>query len=135
MAAKLAEKYLDFNTLVLICDQTENQERLDSYIERYKEYDFASFAINWHMRHDHKGDLFERFKGSGVALSRFLGDHPSLAWIQHIFNGELDRAGYILFNLGQNEVELVARKKVLESCFSLKSIAIFTFITDYIIIS
>ncbi|XP_037912863.1 nuclear pore complex protein Nup133 [Hermetia illucens] len=123
LAAKLAEKYLDFNTLVLICDQTENQERLDSYIERYKEYDFASFAINWHMRHDHKGDLFERFKGSGVALSRFLGDHPSLAWIQHIFNGELDRAGYILFNLGQNEVELVARKKTILSLAKLAALA------------
>jgi nuclear pore complex protein Nup133 len=38
LAAKLAEKYLDFQTLVIICDRTNNQARLDEYIERFKAY-------------------------------------------------------------------------------------------------
>lgn len=38
LAAKLGEKYLDFQTLVIICDKTDNQQRLDEYIERFHEF-------------------------------------------------------------------------------------------------
>lgn len=38
LAAKLGEKYLDFQTLVIICDKTDNQQRLDEYIERFQEF-------------------------------------------------------------------------------------------------
>lgn len=49
-AAKLAEKYLDFKTLDVICEQTKNQLRLEEYIERYRYQDFSQFAINWHLQ-------------------------------------------------------------------------------------
>lgn len=32
---KLAEKYLDFNTLIQICETTNNQERLEGYISKF----------------------------------------------------------------------------------------------------
>lgn len=35
LAVKLAEKYHDFKTLLLICDKTKNQERLDEYNIRF----------------------------------------------------------------------------------------------------
>ena len=38
LAAKLGEKYLDFQTLVIICDKTDNQQRLNEYIEKFQEY-------------------------------------------------------------------------------------------------
>lgn len=123
LAAKLAEKYLDFKTLVIICDQTKNQTRLDEYIERYRDQDFSQFAINWHLQQNKRGDLFERFKRNQSELTRFLGDHPSLAWIQSVFNGDLSRASRILLQLAQNETELVARKKTMLSLAKLTSLA------------
>ena len=36
-AAILAEKYCDFQTLVQICDLTDNTERLDHYMEKFSE--------------------------------------------------------------------------------------------------
>lgn len=123
MAIKLAEKYLDFQTLVLICDRTSNQTRLDEYIERFKEHDFSQFAINWHLQQNKRGDLFERFKRNQSDLSRFLGDHPSLAWVQAVFNGNLLKAAHTLTSLAQNETELVARKKTILSLAKLACLA------------
>lgn len=34
---KLAEKYHDFNTLIQICEATNNQERLEGYITKFFE--------------------------------------------------------------------------------------------------
>lgn len=123
LAAKLAEKYLDFQILVVICDKTKNQTRLDEYIERFKEYDFSQFAINWHLQQNKRGDLFERFKRNQADLTRFLGDHPSLAWMQAIFNGNLAKAGRILLSLATNETELYTRKKTILSLAKLACLA------------
>lgn len=112
LAAKLAEKYFDFQTLVIICDRTSNQQRLDEYIERFKELNFSQFAISWHMKQNKQGDLFERFRNNQVELAKFLNNHPSLAWIQLFFNGEMGKASSVLMELAQNELELVARKRV-----------------------
>lgn len=123
LAAKLAEKYLDFKTLVVICDQTKNQSRLEEYIERYRDKDFSQFAINWHLQQNKRGDLFERFKRNQSELTRFLGDHPSLEWIQTVFNGDLSRASRILLSLAQNETEFISRKKTMLSLAKLTSLA------------
>lgn len=123
LAAKLAEKYFDFQTLVHICDLTENQPRLDEYIEKYKEMHFSQFAINWHLRQNKRGDLFARFKHNQADLTKFLGDHPSLAWVQSVFNGDLTNASKILFMLAQAETELMARKKTVLSLAKLTAFA------------
>lgn len=123
MAAKLAEKYLDFQTLVVICDKTKNQSRLEEYIERYRDQDFSQFAINWHLQQNKRGDLFERFKRNQGELTRFLGDHPNLEWIQTVFNGDLSRASRILQSLAQNEMDSVSRKKTMLSLAKLTSLA------------
>lgn len=112
LAAKLAEKYCDFQTLVIICDRTENQQRLDEYNERFKDLNFMEFAISWHLKQNKRGNLFERFKNNQAELAKFLKNHLSLAWIQLFFNGEMAKASNVLMELAQNEVELVARKKV-----------------------
>lgn len=112
LAAKLAEKYFDFQTLVIICDRTENQQRLDEYIERFKVQNFSQFAISWHMKQNKQGDLFERFRNNQAELAKFLNNHPSLAWIQLFFNGEMGKAATVLVELAKNENELVARKRV-----------------------
>lgn len=123
LAIKLAEKYHDFQTLVIVCDRTENQAKLDEYIERYSEFDFSQIAINWHLRQNKRADLFQRFKHNQSALGQFLVDHPSLAWLQLIFNGEYENAGKILVELATRETELVSRKK---TTLSLAKLAFYT---------
>uniref|UniRef100_A0A1B0CE80 Nucleoporin Nup133/Nup155-like N-terminal domain-containing protein n=1 Tax=Lutzomyia longipalpis TaxID=7200 RepID=A0A1B0CE80_LUTLO len=123
LAAKLAEKYMDFQILVAICDRTKNQAKLEEYIERFKDMDFSQFAINWHLRQNKQQDLFERFHSNQAALARFLHDHPSLAWVQFIFNGELLKAAETLHDLAQNETELVSRKKLILSLAKLSFFA------------
>ncbi|KAM8703409.1 hypothetical protein ACLKA7_008085 [Drosophila subpalustris] len=126
-AAKLAEKYLDFQSLVLICDETQDKDRLDEYTRKYEEYDFSQFAINWHLRQNRHGEVFERFKGNQPALAQFMRDHPSLGWIQLIFNGDFEHASKVLFDLAQCETEFVARKK---SMLSLSKLAAFAESSD-----
>ncbi|XP_017856219.1 PREDICTED: nuclear pore complex protein Nup133 [Drosophila arizonae] len=121
-AARLAEKYLDFPSLVLICDETQDKDRLDEYTRKYEEYDFSQFAINWHLRQQRHAEVFERFKGNQTALAQFMRDHPSLGWIQLIFNGDFERAAKVLYELAQCETEYVARKK---SMLSLSKLAAF----------
>lgn len=123
LAAKLGEKYHDFQTLIVICDQTKNQSRLDEYIERFEEFNFSQFAIKWHLRQQKQGDIFQRFKGNQSALAKFLGDHPTLAWVQLIFNGDLNKASTILFALSQSETELVTRKKTMLSLSKLAALS------------
>lgn len=130
LAAKLAEKYLDFQTLVIICDKTENQQRLDEYIERFKTQNFSQFAISWHMKQNRQGDLFQRFRNNQGELSKFLNNHPSLAWVQLIFNGEMGKAAAVLADLASNEVELAARKKVSYSYDNELYASIFNLFTD-----
>ncbi|XP_033243531.1 nuclear pore complex protein Nup133-like [Drosophila miranda] len=113
-AAKLAEKYLDFHSLVLICDVTNDKERLDDYMRKYEEFDFSQFAIRWYLRQKRHGEVFERFKDNPAALAQFMRDHPSLVWIQLIFNGDYEQAAKVLYELAQNE-EIVARKKSMLS--------------------
>lgn len=121
-AAKLAEKYLDFPSLIVICDETQDKDRLDEYTRKYEEYDFSQFAINWHLRQQRHAEVFERFKGNQTALAQFMRDHPSLGWIQLIFNGDFERAAKVLYELAQCETEYVARKK---SMLSLSKLAAF----------
>lgn len=108
---------------MLICDRTKNQARLDEYIERFKEHDFSQFAINWHLQQNKQGDLFERFRRNQSDLTRFLSDHPSLAWVLAIFNGNLSKAARILWSVAQNETEFVTRKKTMLSLAKLASLA------------
>lgn len=114
---------MDFKTLIIICDRTKNQSRLEEYIERFKEHDFSRFAVNWHLNQNKHGDLFERFKRNQGDLMRFLGDHPSLAWVQAVFNVDSSRASRILLSLAQNETDLISRKKTMLSLAKLASLA------------
>lgn len=123
-AVMLAEKYFDFQTLVQICDLTNNKDRLDVYIEKFKDQEFSQFLFNWYIQEQKPGRLLETFRaGSGLsgaaqnasqqtALARFLGDHPSLSWLQHVFLNDFQRASDTLTNLAEQETELLRRKKV-----------------------
>lgn len=46
-AALLAEKYIDFGTLLTVCDETMNEDKLNAYIDKLGDSGFTEFACKW----------------------------------------------------------------------------------------
>jgi hypothetical protein len=55
----------------------------------------------------------EKPRAQQQALSQFLVNHPSLSWLQNVFNGDYKQASNILRGLAKEESELLQRKKVI----------------------
>lgn len=49
-AAVLAEKYVDFNALLTVCDETMNENRLGEYIDKLGDQGFTEFACKWSVK-------------------------------------------------------------------------------------
>lgn len=115
-AAILAEKYFDFTILIQICERTNDDERLMYYMDKYEKKDFAQFLFSWYIREKKQGILLTQFRSNKKhqqALSKFLVDHPSIAWLHAIFCGNYDHAVDILLSLGFQEMESMKRKKCM----------------------
>lgn len=56
----LAEKYLDFEILMRICEANNNEDRINEYMRRFKDTDFSEFVYNWYMREGKQSKLLIR---------------------------------------------------------------------------
>ncbi|XP_017772484.1 PREDICTED: nuclear pore complex protein Nup133 [Nicrophorus vespilloides] len=128
-AALLAEKYLDFESLVLICDKTDNQSRLDEYMDRFGEDGFSEFVYSWYLQENKQGKLIDMCKKKELTnrnsqqLKKFLNQHPSLSWIQNAFDRKFDDAADTLVNLAVVENESLTRQKTMLSMAKLAKLA------------
>lgn len=127
-AAQLAEKYLDFETLVIICELTNNQSRLDEYMERFSNDGFTEYVYNWFLKENKQGKLIDRYRKVGKTknmqkLTNFLSDHPSLSWMQQIFDHKFVLAADTLQKLGDEETESLTRQKTMYSLSKLAKLA------------
>lgn len=100
-AILLAEKYLDFETLVIVCEKTDNQARLDEYMDRFSNNGFSEYVYNWFIKENKQGKLIDKYRKVGKTkhlqkLSNFLSDHPSLYWMQQIFDHKFTLAASTL---------------------------------------
>ncbi|EFA05993.1 Nuclear pore complex protein Nup133-like Protein [Tribolium castaneum] len=126
--AKLAEKYLDFETLMILCEATNNQRRLDDYLERFSNEGFSEFVYNWFLKENKQGKLIDMCKHVGKSkniqkLTNFLSGHPSLSWMQEIFDKKYNQAANSLQTLALNETESVTRQKTMLSLCKLAKLA------------
>ncbi|KAK0083764.1 hypothetical protein PV325_008252 [Microctonus aethiopoides] len=119
-AAKIAEKYCDFASLVQICELTNNKNRLDNYTEKFASQDFVGFLFSWYVKDGRQGQLVERCRrvGAGELVDKIL-EHPELSWVQGSLNGEYRLAANTLHTLALQEVDLVKRKKTMLSLSKL----------------
>lgn len=127
-AATLAEKYLDFETLVQICETTDNQHRLDEYMDRFSNQNFPEYVYTWYLEKNKRGKLIDRCrtftKSRNVQkLTQFLSDHPSLAWMQNIYDRKFALAANTLRNLANDETDSIMRQKTLLSLSKLSKLA------------
>lgn len=124
-AASLAEKYCDFAILVQLCENTNNDERLQRYMNQFQNRGFSDFVFKWYMEAGKRGKLMSSSLANHPQLSRFLhqGDNAFLSWVHDINSGDFSKAHQTLMDLAVKETESVAKKKTLMSFSKLTALA------------
>lgn len=120
---------------MLICECTNNQRRLDEYLERFSNQGFSEFVYNWFLKENKQGKLINMCKNVTKSkniekLTTFLSDHPSLAWMQEIFDKKYNQAADTLHKLGMEETDSITRQKTMLSLCKLAKLAGGSHVTD-----
>ena len=121
-ATILAEKYQDFDILIRICDELDNQERLQRYMTEYNNKGFSKFLFNWYIKEGKQGKMLINTANSPL-LGDFLKNHHQLNWLHQIHLGQFDEASQTLKHLGLKETENSQRKKTILSLSKLAALA------------
>ncbi|XP_044746474.1 nuclear pore complex protein Nup133 [Coccinella septempunctata] len=126
-ATQLAEKFLDFDCLIRICELTDNQQRLDEYMNRFQNEGFTEHVYNWYLKENKQAKLIERCRKlntrNAQKLAGFLGQHPSLLWMQQIFEKQFALASLTLSNLSEKETDSLTKQKTMYSLAKLAKLA------------
>ncbi|CAH1791718.1 unnamed protein product [Owenia fusiformis] len=124
-AASLAEKYLDFPSLMEICEKTDTQDRLQRYMVQFQDKGFADFVFKWYRDEGKKGKLLSQPLGSNEQLGQFLrsDENQYLSWLHDIHTSNLYQAHQTLKELALSETESASKKKTLLSLGKLAALA------------
>ncbi|GAB1293790.1 Nuclear pore complex protein Nup133 [Apodemus speciosus] len=138
-AASLAEKYCDFDILVQMCEQTDNQARLQRYMTQFADQ-YRHHMHAWKKPEEGVG-IFQTFSFVGTwkkengancylspfpqhgQLANFLQAHEHLSWLHEINSQELEKAHTTLLGLANMETRYFAKKKTLLGLSKLAALA------------
>ncbi|KAI0211444.1 Nucleoporin_C domain-containing protein [Lamellibrachia satsuma] len=125
-AASLAEKYCDMGTLVQICEETDNQDRLQRYMMQFQGRGFPEYVFKWYMNKGKRGKLLSSSLASHPLLGRFLqtSENKHLSWLHDINAGDFFQAQSTLQTLAEEHNTFVAKKKTLLSLSKLAAYAV-----------
>ncbi|XP_042302014.1 nuclear pore complex protein Nup133 isoform X2 [Sceloporus undulatus] len=123
LAAALAEKYCDFDILVQMCEQTDNQARLQRYMTQFADQNFSDFLFRWYLEKGKRGKLLSQPLAQHGQLASFLQAHEHLSWLHDINSNELEKAHRTLQNLANTETRYFAKKKTLLGLSKLSMLA------------
>ncbi|XP_065586454.1 nuclear pore complex protein Nup133 isoform X1 [Cyrtonyx montezumae] len=123
MAAALAEKYCDFDILVQMCEQTDNQARLQRYMSQFADQNFSDFLFRWYLEKGKRGKLLSQPIAQHGQLASFLQAHEHLSWLHEINSQDLQKAHRTLQNLANMETKYFAKKKTLLGLSKLAALA------------
>lgn len=121
--AALAEKYCDFDILVQMCEQTDNQSRLQHYMAKFADQNFADFLFRWYMEKGKRGKLLSQPAAQHQQLASFLHAHQHLSWLHHIHVHDYHSAYRTLYNQANMETRYFVKKKTLLALSKLTSLA------------
>ncbi|XP_061582042.1 nuclear pore complex protein Nup133 [Cololabis saira] len=121
--AALAEKYCDFDILVQMCEQTDNQNRLQHYMAKFSEQNFADFLFRWYMEKGKRGKLLSQPAAQHQQLASFLQAHQHLSWLHHIQTHDYQTAHRTLYNQANAETRYFVKKKTLLALSKLTALA------------
>ncbi|KAM6185565.1 nuclear pore complex protein Nup133 [Rhynchocyon petersi] len=122
-AASLAEKYCDFDILVQMCEQTDNQARLQRYMTQFADQNFSDFLFRWYLEKGKRGKLLSQPISQHGQLANFLQAHEHLSWLHEINSQELEKAHATLLGLANTETHYFAKKKTLLGLSKLAALA------------
>ena len=123
-AASLAEKYKDWDSLVRICEETSNKEKLEHYMERFNNTDFSSHVYSWYVKEGKQNRLLSLSKSRHTPdLTNFLTCHNEISWLHDIQTQKYDQATDTLTAMAMKEGEMLARKKTQLSLAKLAALA------------
>ncbi|XP_045293385.1 nuclear pore complex protein Nup133 isoform X2 [Leopardus geoffroyi] len=122
-AASLAEKYCDFDILVQMCEQTDNQTRLQRYMTQFADQNFSDFLFRWYLEKGKRGKLLSQPISQHGELANFLQAHEHLSWLHEINSQELEKAHATLLGLANMETHYFAKKKTLLGLSKLAALA------------
>ncbi|XP_045392999.1 nuclear pore complex protein Nup133 isoform X1 [Lemur catta] len=123
LAASLAEKYCDFDILVQMCEQTDNQSRLQRYMTQFADQNFSDFLFRWYLEKGKRGKLLSQPISHHGQLANFLQAHEHLSWLHEINSQELEKAHATLLGLANMETRYFAKKKTLLGLSKLAALA------------
>ncbi|NXX93452.1 NU133 protein, partial [Centropus bengalensis] len=128
MAAALAEKYCDFDILVQLCEQTDNQARLQRYMNQFADQvspctNFSDFLFRWYLEKGKRGKLLSQPIAQHGQLASFLQAHEHLSWLHEINSQDLQKAHRTLQTLANMETRYFAKKKTLLGLSKLAALA------------
>ncbi|XP_073350966.1 nuclear pore complex protein Nup133 [Pagrus major] len=121
--AALAEKYCDFDILVQMCEQTDNQSRLQHYMTKFADQNFADFLFRWYMEKGKRGKLLSQPVAQHQQLASFLQSHQHLSWLHHIHVHDYSSAHRTLYSQANVETRYFVKKKTLLALSKLTVLA------------
>lgn len=121
--AALAEKYCDFDILVQMCEQTDNQSRLQHYMSKFANQNFADFLFRWYMEKGKRGKLLSQPAAQHQQLASFLQSHQHLSWLHHIHVHNYQQAHRTLYSQANGETRYFTKKKTLLALSKLAALA------------
>ncbi|XP_074521578.1 nuclear pore complex protein Nup133 isoform X1 [Halichoeres trimaculatus] len=121
--AALAEKYCDFDILVQMCEQTDNQSRLQHYMTKFADQNFADFLFRWYLEKGKRGKLLSQPATQHQQLASFLQSHQHLSWLHHIHVHDYTNAHRTLYSQANMETRYFVKKKTLLALSKLTVLA------------
>uniref|UniRef100_A0A8C4WV74 Nucleoporin 133 n=4 Tax=Eptatretus burgeri TaxID=7764 RepID=A0A8C4WV74_EPTBU len=121
--AVLAEKFCDFDLLVRLCEQTDDQTRLQRYMTQFADKNFSEFLFRWYMEEGKRSKLLNQPIAQHSQLARFLQAHEHIGWLHDIHTQRFGKASSTLRNMASQEKKFFSRKKTLLSLGKLTALA------------
>uniref|UniRef100_A0A1A7XUQ0 Nucleoporin 133 n=2 Tax=Iconisemion striatum TaxID=60296 RepID=A0A1A7XUQ0_9TELE len=121
--AVLAEKFCDFDILVQMCEQTDNQSRLQHYMAKFADQNFSDFLFRWYMEKGKRGKLLSQPAAQHQQLASFLQAHQHLSWLHHIHVQDYQSALRTLYNQANMEKRYFVKKTTLLALSKLTALA------------
>ncbi|KAM4594856.1 nuclear pore complex protein Nup133 [Fundulus diaphanus] len=121
--AALAEKYCDFDILVQMCEQTDNQSRLQHYVAKFADQNFDDFLFRWYMEKGKRGKLLSQAAVQHQQLASFLQSHQHLSWVHLIYMNDYQNAHRTLYSQANKETRYFVKKKTLLALSKLTALA------------
>jgi len=123
-AASLAEKYQEWDMLVRICEETNNKDRLEQYMDQYSNTTFSSHVFSWYVKEGKQNRLLSLPKAGGTPeLASFLSSHSTISWLHDIHTEQYSTASHTLSTMALEEGGILARKKTQLSLAKLTAMA------------